>query len=281
MRTTITHPLDTMAKRLQNNKEIKFSYTMPRILWKQLHRVFYPTSTSSLWTGYSAALVYRTTCCTLTFGSQPLVEEYLQKKHGKQISQYTGQQRLKITINMLSGMMFGVMETLLLPLDRWKVLRQLHDKTLLSTLFWQEGFALYNGAGVTLVRNMKAFPSLYVGSHLSDQYILKISPTEEKTFAQRSFSSFIGATAAMIVSNPTDMIKTRLQAQRLTGESLSSIQIGREIIKKTGVSGLFQGLVPRFLSIAPRITFMKALSEHLTPKINQVLENTFTPKPGG
>lgn len=59
-----------------------------------------------------------------------------------------------------------------------------------------------------------------------------------------------GAVAATVVT-PADVCKTRLQAARMdpTQEHLTTLQIGREVVREGGVPALFSGLGPRLMRI--------------------------------
>lgn len=118
IQTTGTHVLDTLSKRLQNNKNVHFSLWNPSLFFNSVYSIVYPTKTSSIWNGYQAALIYRVIACTLTLGSQPIVQEYLKREYGKEISQWTGDKYQSTATHMLSGAMFGVAEVAFLPLDR-------------------------------------------------------------------------------------------------------------------------------------------------------------------
>ena len=82
IQTTGTHVLDTISKRLQNNKNVHFSLNNAKVFFNNIYLIAYPTKTSSIWDGYKAALTYRVTACTLTLGSQPLTQEFLIRKYG-------------------------------------------------------------------------------------------------------------------------------------------------------------------------------------------------------
>ncbi len=273
IQTTATHPLDTISKRLQNNKDTKFSLLNARASMKNLYLTVYPTSTTSIWAGYNAALTYRVTANTITFGSQPLIKRYLDREYGYTISQITGENYKSTATSMLSGAMLGLIEVTSLPLDRWKVLRQVNNTTPFFTLIKHEKNTLYAGAFVTGLRNLKAFPALYGISDLSNKYF---PPVDTVPFYQRVISSCAGAIAAVIVSNPLDVVKTRVQAQSYPLKLMtpdSAMKITSRIFVQDGMYGFSRGILPRMLSIVPRLTFLKALSEEFVPLISKGLEN--------
>jgi hypothetical protein len=277
IQTTGTHVLDTASKRLQNSKNVKFSLVNIQQAVKNVYSIIYPTSTSSMWDGFSAALTYRLMACTFTLGTQPLIHKYLNKEHGATIIKLTGEQYLSTATHMLSGAMCGLIEVAFMPLDRWKVLRQLNNTTPIFRLMKQERTKLYDGSLLTGLRNVYAYSALFGVSDMCQQYFSSGSQ-EAKTsiFYQRMISSCAGSVAAVIMSNPADVIKTALQAQTyastLTKPGLS-IKIAAKIYQQDGMHGFMRGVVPRLVGIVPRLTLLKALSEEFTPMIHKGLEH--------
>jgi hypothetical protein len=282
IQTTGTHVLDTISKRLQNNKNVPLSLTDPRAFFNNVYPIIYPTKTSSLWDGYKAALTYRVIACTLTFGSQPLAQEFLTKKYGNEISQWTGNTYKSTATHMMSGAIFGVMEVAFLPLDRWKLLRQINNTTPFFDLVQQQRKKLYVGSSITCVRNIKAFSAWFGVSDVMNQYFSHNGQPGPTPFYQRVITSSAGAIVATIISNPADVIKTIKQTQSDQSPNQkpdSSMKIFSQVWKENGVKGLGRGLWPRLGSIVPRLTFLKALSEELSPIINQALDESINYSP--
>ena len=264
IQTTFTHPLDTVAKRSQNNQWsfVKKSLASP-----------FPANISWVWAGFPAAVAYRTTACTITLGSQPLIQQYIEKEYGFPISQFTGDKYRIAATQALSGAMFGMIEVGFLPLDRWKILRQVGNAMPFYKLLKQEKSHLYFGASITCLRNLTCYPILFGVSNLSEQYFSDTSQTQTITLFQRTLSSGIGAVASIVASNPADTIKTRMQAQSHAAISLpdSAIKTAIKIYEENGVTGFSRGVWPRLFSTVPRITFLKTLHAELTPLINEAL----------
>lgn len=283
IQTTGTHGLDTISKRLQINKNIPLSLTNPKAYFNNVYAILYPTKTSSLWDGYRAALTYRVIACTLTLGSQPLTQEFLTRKYGDEISQWTGNTYKSTATNMMSGAIFGVMEVAFLPLDRWKVLRQTNNTTPFFDLVQQQRKKLYVGSSITCVRNVKAFSAWFDVSDAVKQYFSHNGQPGPTPFYQRVITSSAGAIVATIISNPAEVIKTIKQTQSDQSPNQkpdSSMKIFSQVWNENGVKGLGRGLWPRLGSVVPRLTFLKALSEELSPIINKALDENikYSPK---
>lgn len=279
IQTTGTHMLDTISKRLQIHKNVPLSLTNPKTFFNNVYSIIYPTKTSSIWDGYKAALTYRVIACTLTLGSQPLFNDFLIKKYGNEIGQWTGNTYKSTATQMISGAMFGVMEVGFLPLERWKVLRQVNNKTPFFDLVQQQKNNLYIGASITCVRNIQAFSAWFGVSDIVNQYFSHNGQPGSIPFYQRIITSSAGAIVATIVSNPADVIKTikQTQSERLHGQKTeSSIKIMSQVWKENGIAGFRRGIWPRLGSIVPRLTFLKALSEELSPVINKALNESIS-----
>ncbi len=272
IQTTGTHVLDTISKRLQKHKNVHFSLSEAKVFFNNIYSIAYPTKTSSIWDGYKAALTYRVTACTLTLGSQPLTQAFLTKKYGNNISYWTGEKYKSTATHMLSGALYGVVEVAFLPLDRWKLLRQMNNKVPFFDLIKQQKNNLYVGSSITALRNIKAFSAWFGVSDVANK---SFSHNGSVPFYQRVITSYAGAVVATIVSNPADVVKTikQTQSDRLHGQKPdSAIKIAAKIYEQNGVYGFARGVWPRLGSIVPRLTFLKVLSEELVPVINKALD---------
>ena len=277
IQTTGTHVLDTISKRLQNNKNVHFSLNNAKVFFNNVYSIAYPTKTSSIWDGYKAALTYRVTACTLTLGSQPLTQEFLTRKYGNEISQWTGEKYKSTATHMLSGALYGVIEVAFLPLDRWKLLRQMNNTAPFFDLVKQQRNNLYVGSAITCLRNIKAFSTWFGVSDVVNKYFSHDVQLGPVPFYQRVITSSAGAVAATIISNPADVVKTIMQTQsdRLHGQKPdSAMKIVAKIYGQDGVYGFARGVWPRLGSIVPRLTFLKALSEEFAPVINKALDSS-------
>jgi len=71
-------------------------------------------------------------------------------------------------------------------------------------------------------------------------------------------SSILSAMCAALVSNPLDVVRTRLMMERVAGADLykSSLHCGLQTVATEGVTALYRGLVPAFARMGPwNITF--------------------------
>lgn len=262
------HPLDTISKRLQNS-DIKVSLNPNKLsqLRSTLSTIIYPVNNSSIMDGYVAALTYRSVQRTVMFGTQPIMQSYLHKHIGEPIGTLVGD-KYKITVtHMLSGSIIGMSEIAFLFLDKWKILRQLEDKIKVIPLIRREKLNLFRGVFATGLRNAQAFSTLYGVDGLVKIHLFNLNPTDHVSFTQKLSSSLIGSIAAVIVTNPADVIKTRVQKNNVT-----NLEAIRQISAHAGYSGYLKGIWPRLFSVTPRLTIIKTASEQLAPMINAAID---------
>ncbi|KAF2192747.1 calcium-binding mitochondrial carrier protein-like protein Aralar1 [Zopfia rhizophila CBS 207.26] len=131
---------------------------------------------------------------------------------------------------------------------------------------WHTTYSLGSGAtGAIADAGQKAFAS--TKSILNDVL---------ETIHHFALGSLAGAFGAFMVY-PIDLVKTRMQNQRSgrVGEMLykNSIDCARKVIKNEGIKGLYSGVLPQLVGVAPE----KAIK--LT--VNDLVRGKFTDKPTG
>jgi len=100
------------------------------------------------------------------------------------------------------------------------------------------------------------FSSKYTGVSFSMQYInlhfTHLLTTNNNRLVTCLWCAAIGATAVY----PIDLVKTRMQNQRLTASIFevmyrNSFDCFRKVIKHEGFFGLYRGLIPQVVGVAP------------------------------
>lgn len=123
---------------------------------------------------------------------------------------------------------------------------------------------LFRGLVPTLYRDVP-FSALYFTGYESMKLVLTgagfgerhVGNLRGKDFAVAFFSGATSGTLAAIVTQPFDLIKTRLQAaedQIIRGAAagtMTTVQLWRQIVAREGATGLFRGLSPRVAKVAP------------------------------
>ena len=133
----------------------------------------------------------------------------------------------------------------------------------LSVTLKSEGVrGLWKGYTVTLLRDVP-FSAIYWG-------VYEALRPKEFNFQQNFISGAVSGTIASTITLPMDVIKTRLQidlGEKLVkgngkNNTLKSLSIAKEIVKNDGVKGLFSGLTPRLVKVAPACAIMISSYEY-------------------
>lgn len=167
-----------------------------------------------------------------------------------------------LVLELVSGSLIGVSETVLLPFDRMKVLHQTNRGSMtpprgLCATLWAFGpRKLYAGAVTTASRNAVGTALFFAGTALSKEYFfgLHSGNYKETTFTQNLLASTVGGVIGVVATSPMDVVKTRIQGQRLEG-NLSGWYIFTETCKKEGFSAFYKGITPKVLTSAPKLVF--------------------------
>lgn len=224
------HPFDTMQKRFQNNPNPIYDFSKP--IKTNLCHVYDvacrnpKTKNFSLYPGLNWAGVYKLLQRGLKFGGQPYVEKFLQTNVFSESN--------KIWATGFSGAIMGAGEVVLLPLDIYKIRKQTGSE--------DTGIS-YRALHVTVLRNIIGSFLLFGVPQLLQT---KIARDEKLSRTEKAFTHAIGAAACLIASNPLDVIKTRMQADKNSIGALATAcniavnhpsQFGRSLGLKTVAQG--------------------------------------------
>eukprot|EP00796_Vickermania_ingenoplastis_P001385 gene1386-809_t len=284
------HPFDTVAKRLMANKTSLLQTPgtggsrlcatashLNQIIFKHhaqdgmLRKLFY------LYPGSLYAVVYKVFQRIYKFAGQPLVRDYINRNHrDSRLFALFGKRNETLMREGTAGCLIGMGEVFLLPLDRLKVLSQVNEEAMkkgLLPLLRQEGVrGMYAGIGITICRNAPGSFALFAGASFAKHTIFGIQeeggphskavpaagstakPERTRaTLAQNMAASSVGACLSITVSNPMDVIKTRMQhatsdVRRSTGSTIASM------VREEGiVLPFFKGLTPKIIASAPKL----------------------------
>lgn len=144
----------------------------------------------------------------------------------------------------------------------------------LATIAHQEGLkGLYRGLGPTVLSNAP-FSALYYTFYTQLQEKLK---TGDKPSTAVNFASgTIAAVAATLITQPADVVRTRMQlglamsGMRSAGGPLgaiTTIAVLREITAQQGFSGLLAGAAPRVVKRTLQTALVWTIYEELMPRL--------------
>lgn len=289
MEIGLFHPFDTVAKRLMTNRGSLAKPTVKETMGN-LNEIVFKTHAHDnvlqkvlyLYPGSFYAVIYKVFQRTYKFAGQPVVREYLLKHHDDSFQRTFGRSA-KVMREGTAGCLIGMGEVFLLPLDRLKVLYQVNEAAMnkgLFSLLRQEGFrGMYAGTGITICRNAPGSFALFGGASFAKHVLLGLEDGKDgkgeggkkETVAQNIFASTVGACLSITVSNPMDVIKTRVQhATRDTRQT--AVQTIFRMLKEEGIfTPFFKGLTPKIVASAPKLVFTYSMVEFLfqhmqTPK---------------
>ncbi|XP_022338343.2 kidney mitochondrial carrier protein 1 [Crassostrea virginica] len=113
----------------------------------------------------------------------------------------------------------------------------------LKRIYAEEGVrALYSGLVPALLRQ-SAYGTIKIGVYYSLKGFYVRNP-EDETLPINVFCGVVAGVVGSVVSNPTDVLKVRMQAQRENGGRETFSQAFIKIYKQEGVSGLWRGVSP-------------------------------------
>merc|ERR1711939_28142 len=258
------HPVDTVAKRLMSNKS---SLPYSQIVFKDKAAAPLGTRLLSLFPGLGYAAYYKITQRVYKFGGQPFFNDFLNNSYRSSFVDTFGEKNGKAIMQATAGSMTGIGEVVLLPLDVLKIKRQTNPEAFRSRGFMRivadEGFGLYRGASWTVARNAPGSFALFGGSAVVKEYVFH---TDYRTVSwyQNFVASVAGAVASISVSQPLDVIKTRIQNQNFESKQ-SGLSVVRELIKNEGMSAFFKGLTPKILIVGPKLVMGYSVAQSLIP----------------
>uniref|UniRef100_A0A8C9GUC8 Mitochondrial adenyl nucleotide antiporter SLC25A24 n=1 Tax=Piliocolobus tephrosceles TaxID=591936 RepID=A0A8C9GUC8_9PRIM len=175
-----------------------------------------------------------------------------------------------------AGIASAVARTFTAPLDRLKVMMQVHSlksrkMRLISGLeqLVKEGgiFSLWRGNGVNVLK-IAPETALKVGAYEQYKKLLSFDGVHLGILERFISGSLAGVTAQTCIY-PMEVLKTRLAIGK-TGEYSGIIDCGKKLLKQEGVRSFFKGYTPNLLGIVPYAGIDLAVYEVLK---NYWLEN--------
>ncbi|KAH9593248.1 Mitochondrial substrate/solute carrier [Trypanosoma melophagium] len=274
---TVFHPFDTVAKRLMSNRGHIRADSHADTMHNLNQTIFRSKADASLgqkllylYPGSSYAVCYKVLQRVYKFAGQPLVRDHLQAHHRDRFSHLFGR-RAKLMTESVAGCIIGVGEVMLLPLDRLKVLSQTNEAALsggVVQLLRHEGICgMYAGTCVTIARNAPGSFCLFGGAAFTKDVVFHLEDYRKATFFQNMCASTVGACLGITVTNPMDVIKTRVQ-NKDPGSKLNAVGVLKRLLREEGGSALFKGLTPKVIASAPKLVFAYSMTEFFLQIMN-------------
>lgn len=255
----VFHPVDTVAKRLMSNRGAVKGRLFD-VVFKEAANKTALQKWGSLFPGVGFGAAYKILQRVYKFGGQPFVAEYLDRHYGGVLGS-------RVMAQALGGSILGIGEVVLLPLDVLKIKAQTNPEVLKGrgfvNLISKEGMRLYAGTGWTMARNAPGSFALFGGNAFAKSCMgLEESFVGEATLLQNFISSSSGATASIIVAQPLDVVKTRIQARPFDSPE-SGTHIIKKLLKEEGASAFFKGVTPKLVAVGPKLVFSMTIAQSL------------------
>lgn len=243
LEVVLFHPADTIQKRLMNNTNpiYDFSKSIKTNLCNAYNITCLnpKTKSFSLYPGLGWAGGYKGCQRLFKFGLQPYVETFL-------TNQAFGENN-KIWATGFSGAVLGAGEVIFLPLDIYKIRKQTGSD--------DQGLS-YRAIHVTVLRNIIGSFLLFGVPQLLKT---KIARDEKLSDTEKAITNAIGAAACLIASNPLDVIKTRMQADK---NSIGALATARNIAINNP-SQFLKSLGPKTVVQGFKLTFFMSVKDKI------------------
>ncbi|KAK9306819.1 hypothetical protein QLX08_002701 [Tetragonisca angustula] len=95
---------------------------------------------------------------------------------------------------------------------------------------------------------------LAVYETLKNRYLQTHDKNEQPPFWILLLCGTASSTAGQVCSYPLALVRTRLQADVSQGQPNTMVAVFKDIIKNEGIRGLYRGLTPNFLKVAPAVS---------------------------
>uniref|UniRef100_G3T6K3 Mitochondrial glutathione transporter SLC25A40 n=1 Tax=Loxodonta africana TaxID=9785 RepID=G3T6K3_LOXAF len=215
----------------------------------------------SLWSGLPPTLVMAVPATVIYFTSYDQLTAILRSKLGEN----------ETYIPIVAGIVarLGAV-TVISPLEliRTKMqskkfsYKELHQ--FVSKKVSEGGWILWRGWAPTVLRDVPFSAMYWYNYEVLKKWLCEKSDLYEPTFMINFTSGALSGSFAAVATLPFDVVKTQKQTQLWMYEShkmpvpsnMSTWAIMKNIVAENGLSGLFTGLIPRLIKIAPACAIM-------------------------
>lgn len=262
-------PMDTIKTRMQLNPAL-----YPGIV-STGGTIVHQEGARALWKGLTPFATHLCLKYALRFGTNAGFQSLLADQNGK----------LDDTRRVLAGLGAGVTEALVIvtPFEVIKIRLQSQvgmDKTKLKytgpvdaavkTIKNEGVLAMWNGALPTVYRNGLNQATMFWCKNAVDEALWDKREGDGKKLLvwQSMASGFLATCPGMVLTNPFDIVKTRLQVQEKTAGGAPPKYRGLfhamgVIAKEEGVGQLYRGLLPRMLRVPPGMAITWAVTDQV------------------
>jgi hypothetical protein len=266
----VLHPFDTVLRRIQLSRQRHHTIDNIRsaVFTDSYNKSVFDKITS-LYQGFFLAAQYKFLSRVYRFSAQFYFERHVHEIYGQEIRDMLDGTYPTALISASVGAAQGLAEVMVFhPIESLKTKRQIGDRRPTRAMFKAESPNLYKGFGVAIARSM---PSNFVLFGVHEAILAHFGNVDEKkTLGQHVLASLGAAWANAAVTNPMDVIKTRVQAHY--GE-ISSLSMFRHIIKEEGWYALTRGIPLKLLMAGPKFMLPLIIASYLPEMWDRYTDN--------
>lgn len=256
--TVCVQPMDLIKNRMQTNKNLSVGSCVGQIIKSD--------GIGGLWTGLGAGLLRQCSYTTVRLGVyRQLEERYTPKTFGEKLG-------LGATAGFIGSLFGNPAEVTLirmcadgnLPVEQRRGYTSVGNA--LSRIIKEEGvLTLWRGATPTIARAIvvnAAQLGTYSQAKESAKQVLNMSEGIPLHFTAAMISGLVTTIASM----PVDIVKTRLQNQKIVNgvpEYKGVVDVFGRIIKNEGFFSLWKGFLPYYFRLGPHTVITFILMEQL------------------
>lgn len=251
---TFLFPIDTSIRRIQySTVKIDHLQSFFKTIFADAYNKNVFAKIRSLYQGFMRGAFFKLTNRPYKFGCQPVLRRFLEKKIGDDCKEKIGEKNAKTLIEGAAGGLIGLGEVLLFhPFNTLIIRRQNNIQTPWYQLIAKEKFNLYRGADAAILRNVPGSIALF-GVSSSVLSFFGVQDPKKASVSQNLAAATLGASVSVGITNPQDLVKTRLQMQP-PGSKMTFFPMFKTIAQKEGISTLLtKGLTLRLLNGVPKL----------------------------
>lgn len=257
---TLFHPFDTLVKNALHSpasQQALFAFLKSQSLQGKVQR---------LYQGFSPALLKKGPQRGQKWLMQGALNEQIQVKHAPFFRRFFGD-NAKIAMATTAGALTGLAEPILVhPFDTIQILKQNQAKT--DTRARALGLrGLYRGALFTgFARNAPGAGTLFGASEALNQ---SLGNKDKSNHALNFAAKLMGALLSSVVSQPGDVIKTKMQTDQ--------VSLSQALAKTTWKQMLTNGIGPRVVFASTKVAFGFFMYERMVSVLDK-LSNSRPPQ---
>ncbi|GIY35204.1 calcium-binding mitochondrial carrier protein SCaMC-1 [Caerostris extrusa] len=230
----------------------------------------------SLWRGNGINVLKIAPESALKFMAYEQAKRLIRGNTGRELEIYE-----RFIAGSLAG---GISQTLIYPLEVLKTRLALR-KTGQYTSIWDATCKIYKQEGLRsfyrgyLPNLLGIIPYAGIDLAIYEVTFFHFTDVKKKTYVSRHPEETdpgilvllgcgtVSSSCGQIASYPLALVRTRLQAQAVTNDSTtreasSMIGLFKNIVKREGVSGLYRGITPNFMKVAPAVSISYVVYEY-------------------